>query len=775
MGADLYDKNYQITPNGSGLLGHWSSTQSAMFIPKPGNPDVHYLFTVGVDKYEEPEYTGLNYSIINKCENNGKGDIIEGKKNILLLKNTAEKMAATSHANGTDVWVVTIEIGTSNLNAYLVTDEGVNPTPVVSDAGYYFDLDYEIVSTGQLSFSLDGTKFVMALKNCEYVWNGATNLGHVRIYDFDNATGKFTKTEKNISMISVYGVALSPDNRYLYATCYYDNIFAQWDLNYEPVEDIILANKLIFSKPRHSEESDYRQALGVLQYAPDGNLYTAGLHYIKHPDSIASKAGFVLQKPFPLPIMTRLGLPNFNQSYFDRMPRIYAHQVCHTNEINFTLSKPDSVASVDWNFDDDSGEVKQNVSSSNIIYRYSKPGKYKVTADIHLNSGKVIRRNFNAIVKNYNVDIGPDTVICNANKFILDATQNEEACYQWMNGETTPKITTATSGWHWVEVRKAGCTKRDSAFVKFHYEPITNLPEEVTACAGDEVLLTAKTNEGEYTWSDGTKSNELITKDEGEFWLTVENELCSITDTIRINRMPYADKLFSGPDTLICKNQSITFSKFQYNVNYFWNGNSNTNLSRPISEPGKYWLTSKLGDCERTDTLNVYSGLIPSELDTRKMLCIGESLKLEENYPTSDYLWSTGSQEYYIEVQEPGNYSLEISNECFVTTKNFKVVEEECDCEIFIPNVITLNGDGKNDAFTPITHQRIKEYELKIFNRWGQTVNQLKGTNQIKWDGLQNGNELSTGVYFYELKYICEFQDESKQVITKSGYIHLIR
>jgi gliding motility-associated-like protein len=775
MGADLYDRNYQITPNGTGLLGHWSSTHSAMFIPKPGNPDVHYLFTVGVDRYEEPDYKGLNYSIINKCENGGKGDIIEGKKNILLLKKTAEKMAATSHANGTDVWVATIELGTSNIHAYLVTDEGVNPTPVISDAGCFFDSSLDIVSTGQIAFSVDGTKFVMALKNINYTWHGAVCEGHVRIYDFDSATGKFHKTNKNVCMNTVYGVALSPDNRYLYGTCYNDNIFAQWDLNYEPAEDIIIANKLIFSKPRHIEESVYEQQLGMLQYGPDGYLYTGGLHRVKYPDSVANKGGFELHKPLPLPLTTRIGLPNFIQTYFDRMPRIYAHQICHTNEINFTLSKPDSVAAVNWNFGDELGSVKSNLSTSTIVYQFNRPGKYKVTADIQLNSGKIIKREFNAIVKNYEVNIGRDTVICKDNKFLLDATQDEEACYQWMNGETTPKITTKTSGWHWVDVRKAGCTKRDSAFIKFHYDPVTDLPEEITACAGDEVIVTAKSNEGEYTWSNGVKSNELVTEDGGEFWLTVKNELCSVIDTVTINRLPYAEKVFTGPDTLLCKNQTIRFANFEDNVAYSWNDGESTNLNWPIQQIGKYWLTTRFGDCERTDTLNVYSGIIPLELDVKRMLCSGESITLEESYPTSDYTWSTGSFENFIAVNQSGEYSVEINNECFSTTKNYTVIEENCDCEIFIPNVITINGDNKNERFVPITHQRVQDYQITIINRWGQVMHRTSGNNSIIWDGTHNGKLLDAGVYFYELKYVCAYQDETKKIIEKSGYIHLIR
>ena len=50
-GRNVWDKNHQIMPNanynaGSGLLGDPSSTSSALIIPRPGNADHYYVFTV---------------------------------------------------------------------------------------------------------------------------------------------------------------------------------------------------------------------------------------------------------------------------------------------------------------------------------------------------------------------------------------------------------------------------------------------------------------------------------------------------------------------------------------------------------------------------------------------------------------------------------------------------------------------------------------------------------------------------------------------------------
>jgi gliding motility-associated-like protein len=62
----------------------------------------------------------------------------------------------------------------------------------------------------------------------------------------------------------------------------------------------------------------------------------------------------------------------------------------------------------------------------------------------------------------------------------------------------------------------------------------------------------------------------------------------------------------------------------------------------------------------------------------------------------------------------------------------------------FIPNLVTPNGDGKNDRFE-ITALPIGA-ALKVFNRWGDYVYQ--STN---YDNLWAAHNLSDGVYYYDL------------------------
>ena len=58
-GMTVYNKNHIIMPNGFGLLGNTSSTQSGIIIKKPTSNTIYYLFTADGTSGNSG---GLNYS-----------------------------------------------------------------------------------------------------------------------------------------------------------------------------------------------------------------------------------------------------------------------------------------------------------------------------------------------------------------------------------------------------------------------------------------------------------------------------------------------------------------------------------------------------------------------------------------------------------------------------------------------------------------------------------------------------------------------------------------
>ena len=49
-GSTVLNQNHRIMLNGTGLIGDSSSTQSAIIVPKPNDPNIYYIFTVDNQK-----------------------------------------------------------------------------------------------------------------------------------------------------------------------------------------------------------------------------------------------------------------------------------------------------------------------------------------------------------------------------------------------------------------------------------------------------------------------------------------------------------------------------------------------------------------------------------------------------------------------------------------------------------------------------------------------------------------------------------------------------
>jgi gliding motility-associated-like protein len=92
-------------------------------------------------------------------------------------------------------------------------------------------------------------------------------------------------------------------------------------------------------------------------------------------------------------------------------------------------------------------------------------------------------------------------------------------------------------------------------------------------------------------------------------------------------------------------------------------------------------------------------------------------------------------------------------------------------CNLFIPNVFSPNGDGKNDYFDIIANG-YTGYHLVIFDRWGlKMFESFENTNL--WNGLINntGGKAPDGTYYYIFFGI----DYSGDQYSTHGFLTLIR
>lgn len=211
-GITIWNRNHLPMPNGEGLKGDPSSTQSAIIVPKSDEPNIFYVFTV--DNIGEPD--GLQYNVVDMDLDGGLGDVT-AEKNVLLHTPVSEKITAVSHTNGTGVWVVTKGWQTNAYLSFLVDATGVNTTPVVSNIGF--------TPTDISSANQEAQGYMKASPDGKFLATAIFGRGMAEICRFDAGTGVVSD---QISLQDLfddfwyyeqpYGVEFSPNSRVLYVS-----------------------------------------------------------------------------------------------------------------------------------------------------------------------------------------------------------------------------------------------------------------------------------------------------------------------------------------------------------------------------------------------------------------------------------------------------------------------------------------------------------------------------------------------------------------------------
>ena len=301
-GVSVWNNQHSVMPNGTGLLGGISSTQSSLIVPQPGNDSIYYLFTT--DEIGGPN--GFEYSIVNMNLQSGLGDVTT--KNNLIQFTVTEKLTAVANTDGSKIWVLVHEWGTNAFYAYALTSTGLNLTPVISNTGIVHSFSVIQNTYGQMKFSSCGDRLGVAISYQDTV----------QVFNFNTTTGEVFNPISIPMPDHVYGLEFSGSGQKLYVTCYDpDGTLIQYDLGAGNAADILASYTALSTT----------EDLYGLQLAPDGRIYvdhswSSFLNVINDPElpGIAcnyAENAFNLD-PNYLGITSSLGLPNFVQSYFDQ-------------------------------------------------------------------------------------------------------------------------------------------------------------------------------------------------------------------------------------------------------------------------------------------------------------------------------------------------------------------------------------------------------------------------------------------------------------------------
>lgn len=211
-----------------------------------------------------------------------------------------------------------------------------------------------------------------------------------------------------------------------------------------------------------------------------------------------------------------------------------------------------------------------------------------------------------------------------------------------------------------------------------------------------------------------------------------------------------------GKDTTLCEDQTLLLSAVNPGAGYLWQDGSSQS-SFLVTGKGMYYVSVNNQGCVARDTIIIDYQLKPRfTLGEDKRLCPGNSFVLKPTITNNaslqglNYLWQDGSAQPTYRATQEGFYRLELSNYCGYSSDEIMISKGICD--LYIPNSFTPNNDGLNDLFKVGYGDNVIEFQMQVYNRYGQLVFETKDKTK-GWDGTVKGNKQQQGTYTWGIRY----------------------
>jgi len=692
-GITVYDAMHNIMPNGRGLTGDPSSTQSGLIVPHPGNPNLFYIITV-----DDSGGNGLRFSLVDLNLRGGLGDVVAGQKNIRLIDGAEEKVTAVANYSQNFVWVITlapdpiggnttipIATGTGparNVYAIKFDSNGITPQAVRTTLPISHSRMH-----GYLKVSPQGNKLAMA-----FYYEYALYLA-----DFDINTGQVSNFQSLPlpTNFGPYGVEFSPDGNLLYAAGTYGAstrnsriALLQYNLTSTPYTYTILTP---------ANATGYRSGL---QLGIDGKIYmtesydynsgSPNLSVINNPDSPGTAADFQRNSITLLGgTYSRQGLPQFIQSLF---VQTLAEDVCVYDTAHFQVTANRPIVQVTWDFGDGTTAVSLPDPNDPRISRtehvYNAPGTYTVTADIEMtnNASRSISTSIEVFPLPEIQQVTPYEV-CDINgngiaEFVLHNKDAEIIGQQGYPG---------TYAVHYY------ASQADAeSDVNELTDPYTNtVPYQDTVWYRLVNTVTGCFNIGELI---------LIVHPLPEIYQVPPLEVCDDNyDGIATFNLRNAE-----PDILQGRDPQ------NYGIDYYETQADAEAGTNPIPDPTNYtntvpWqqtvyysITDSLTTCRNVGEFDLIVNEKPRFSMEDIIVCRDDSTYVEAPAGYAAYLWSTGDTLRGIYVHQPGTYWVEVTTDKGCSGRaEFQAVLSE---PAIIDTVYVTEFQGNNNSIEVIVH-----------------------------------------------------------------------
>lgn len=463
---------------------------------------------------------------------------------------------------------------------------------------------------------------------------------------------------------------------------------------------------------------------------------------------------------------------------------------CAPLTVLFTRATPSNNGTT-WSF----GNGQTSTQPNNVSVTYTAPGRYPVRLTAYDSTScqaAVVAVDTVTVLGLPRAALGPDQTVCpgsSATLTVNGATPVQSAIYTWspaagLNTTSGPSViaTPAATTQYIVTATTLGgnCVSRDTVVVTVRNALTVAIPAVAALCPGTTATLTtADAGPGAtYVWSPAaglsTTTGRTVTATPvatTTYTVRVTNATgCTGTATVLV---PVLERLVVslGPDVSFCGATGaaqLRVSAPDAATTYTWAPAIGLNTTtgpavtaRPATTTQYVVTATRPGGCPARDTIvvNVESTLklpihfAPALPKVGEVVAFSDTLAgvrpdLVRRWEFGDGTVVTGRNPTHT-FSAPGTYTVLLSStsaggSCALITQTTIVVIPARAFEF--PNVITPNGDTKNDDFRP--YVSTEPVTLQIFTRWGRKVFEQANYTQ----GWGTAPDVAAGIYYYQLR-----------------------
>jgi gliding motility-associated-like protein len=274
-----------------------------------------------------------------------------------------------------------------------------------------------------------------------------------------------------------------------------------------------------------------------------------------------------------------------------------------------------------------------------------------------------------ADVEGTDIDLPPIAAFCEGDTVRLSANSANASSFAWSTGDSGGELSISQSGTYAVTATNDfGCQATDSLEVNAFERPSANAPPYLSDCAGTTLTFSAAAGFEDYQWNTGAHSEGISASQSGLYIVTVtDSNGCRSTDTTEVFLQPPPNPGLSNAQNICLGNTTQLEVSGQW-ASIEWTTGATT-PSIEVSEEGAYGVIVRdsLGCVGQAVTVVKVFEVPAPDIEAPIGICPGETTTLSAAPGFEQYNWNNGATTQQINVQEPGMYSVTVTDSvgCF--------------------------------------------------------------------------------------------------------------